>query len=249
MTKLLAERDAWLRDIDPTHHFHRLFDVLHGVLFFAKNTRGETMLVSRSILDRYGMSDETEMLGMTDFDLNPDHMASGYVADDAHIYRTGEPLLHRVELWFDEQGVPDWYIVHKLPIRSRAGEIIGIMGILQSYVGQEKLIPPFYEIAPLVDHIRKNFRDPLHVEDLARKASISVRQLERKFKAAFGISPHDFVCRTRIQAACRVLRESDMPLVDIAMDHGFCDQSAFAHHFKKYIGMTPSQFRRTSFKR
>ena len=93
------------------------------------------MLVSQSILARYDMTDELEMLGKTDFDLNPETMAQGYVSDDAYIYETGEPILDRVELWFDEQGIPDWHIVHKLPIRSRTGEIIGIMGILQSYRG------------------------------------------------------------------------------------------------------------------
>ena len=60
------------------------------------------MLVSRSILARYGMTDDIEMLGLTDFDLNPENMAEGFVSDDERIYRTGEPILHRVELWFDE---------------------------------------------------------------------------------------------------------------------------------------------------
>ncbi len=244
--ELLAARDAWLREIDPNEHFHRLLDLLPGVHFFAKNRKGETMLVSRSILARYGMTDDVEMLGLTDFDLNPENMAEGYVSDDERIYRTGEPILHRVELWFDEQGIPDWYLVHKLPIRSRSGAIIGIMGILQSYSGREKLVQPFFEIAAPVDHIRKHFREPIAVEGLAAMAAVSVRQLERKFKAAFGMGPQEFLIKTRILEACHALRESGATLAEIATDHGFCDQSSFTQHFKKHIGQTPAQFRRSS---
>jgi AraC-like DNA-binding protein len=244
--ELLAERDGWLADIDPNEHFHRVLDLLPGVNFFAKNRRGETMLVSRSILARYGMTDDIEMLGLTDFDLNPENMAEGYVSDDERIYRTGEPILHRIELWFDEQGVPDWYLVHKLPIRSRSGEIIGIMGILQSYSGREKLIQPFFEVVTLVDYIRKHSHEPIAVEELAEMAAVSVRQLERNFKAAFGMGPQEFIIKTRILEACHALRESGATLAEIAMDHGFCDQSSFTQHFKKHIGQTPAQFRRSS---
>jgi AraC-like DNA-binding protein len=244
--RLVAARDAWLHEIDPNHHFHRILDLLDGVYFFAKNRAGETMLVSQSILARYEMTDELEMLGKTDFDLNPEAMAQGYVSDDARIYETGEPILDRIELWFDEQGIPDWYVVHKLPIRSRSGEIIGVMGILQSYRGRERLVQPLFEISTTVEYIRKKYHESIRIEDLAEMAALSVRQLERKFNAAFGIGPQEFVIRTRILAACHALRESDLGLAEIAAEHGFCDQSSFTQHFKHHIGQTPTQFRRSS---
>ncbi|MFA7005986.1 MAG: PAS domain-containing protein, partial [Verrucomicrobiia bacterium] len=129
----LAQREAWLRQIAPTSLFHVLFDHLPGLHFFAKNRRGETMFASSSVRKLYDLHDEADVIGLTDFDLNPPVMAKGYVADDARIYRTGEPVLRRVELWWDARGIPDWYQVTKLPIRSRRGVIIGIMGVLQRY--------------------------------------------------------------------------------------------------------------------
>jgi AraC-like DNA-binding protein len=244
--QLIAARDHWLRAIDPNHQFHRILDLLEGIYFFAKNRAGELMLVSQSTLARYGMADELEILGKTDFDLNPEAMAEGYVSGDVRIYETGEPILDHMELWFDAQGIPDWYIVHKLPIRSRDGEIIGIMGILQSYRGRERLVQPMFDIAPLVAHIRQKYREPIRIQDLAATAAISLRQLERKFKAAFGIGPQEFLIRTRILAACHALRESDRGLAEIAAEHGFYDQSSFTQHFKRHIGQTPTQFRRSS---
>src|SRR5262245_31627347 len=83
--KLLREREAWLSMISPDSHFHRLFDLIDDVCFFAKNRHGKTMLASRGVLTRYGMRDEIEILGTTDFDRNPRQMARGYVDDDARI--------------------------------------------------------------------------------------------------------------------------------------------------------------------
>ena len=244
--RLLAERDAWVREIEPSVHFHQVIDLLPGVYFFAKNRRGEAMFVSRSILERYGMTDEIEMLGKTDFDLNPENLARGYIADDAHVYATGEPIFDRVELWVDEQGIPDWHVVHKLPIRSRSGEVIGIMGIIQSYGDRERVTNQLIDLKPIIDNIKINLSGPIHIEDLAELGGFSVRQLERRFKAAFGIGPREYLIRTRLLAACRALRDSTSSVAKIAIDHGFCDQSSFAQQFKKHLGQSPTQFRRSS---
>src|SRR6185503_11958606 len=71
----LRKRDAWLRAIDPSHLFHKLFDLLPGLYFFAKNSEGEAMFSSRGILDLYGFREEHEIVGLTDFDLAPEQMA------------------------------------------------------------------------------------------------------------------------------------------------------------------------------
>ena len=94
----MAQREAWLRQIAPASLFHVLFDHLPGLHFFAKNRRGETMFSSSSVRKLYGLRTETDVIGLTDFDLNPSIMAKGYVDDDARLYRTGEPVLRHVEL-------------------------------------------------------------------------------------------------------------------------------------------------------
>src|SRR4051794_10043711 len=76
----LARRDAWIAQIDPTHLFFPLFNLLSGVSFFAKNRRGELMLMSRSNQSVYHIEDDAQVVGLTDFDLNPTEMAHAYVA-------------------------------------------------------------------------------------------------------------------------------------------------------------------------
>jgi AraC-like DNA-binding protein len=52
-----------------------------------------------------------------------------------------------------------------------------------------------------------------------------------------------FMVRMRIQSACKLLTESDLPLAVIADKLGFCDQSAFTRQFRQTMGMTPRRFK------
>jgi AraC-like DNA-binding protein len=240
---LLAKRDAWLREIDPTDLF-RLFDTMPGVQFFAKNRQGEVMFWCNAVRNAYHLSHEADAIGLTNYDAAPASMAQIYAQGDASVYATGKPLLNQVELCFDEQGMPDWFLVNKIPIRSRAGEIVGIMGYAQTYEGRARHLPPFDRVSKAVDHLRQNFARDISIRDLARLAGLSERQLERKFKAHFGMGPLRFLIRTRLLAACRRLAQTDQSFTEITFACGFSTQSAFAQHFRNCLGMTPSEFRR-----
>lgn len=243
-----ATREAWLGEIAAESHFHKLFDLLPGVHFFAKNRTGETMFSSHGILRLYGMRDESEIVGLTDFDLNPASMAEVYVQDDRQIYARGEPILDKVELWFDEQGLPDWYMVSKLPIRSRTGEIIGIMGILRPFSGPSGLPSAHQEMVPAVQYIRTHFRRRIDLADLAKAVGLSPRQLQRRFRQTLGLSPQELLIKTRVMAASRALREGDASIAEIAAECGFYDQSSFTEHFRRYMGQTPLRFRKAPHK-
>ncbi len=240
----LEERDAWVREIDSDYLFHRLFDAFPGCYFFAKNRQEELMFLSQSEREIYRLGEADDVIGLTDFDLNPEDMARSFVQDDERIFTTGESLLNRVELWFDQQGVPDWFVVNKMPIRSRAGEIIGIMGFSQVYDGQAQSLPLFHEVAKVVDYIRQHYAEDIELAELAGLAGLSPRQLQRKFKAVFGVGPQRFLIKTRLLAACAALQETDASVAQIASTCGFSDQSAFARQFHQHIGMTPKKFRR-----
>jgi AraC-like DNA-binding protein len=242
--EILAQREAWLRQIAPASLFHRLFDVMPGLQFFAKNRRGEMMFVNRANFEKFQTTDETALIGLTDFDLNPPSLAGSYVNDDARIYASGKPLLNHVEFGFDEQGMLDWFVVNKMPIRSRAGEIIGIMGFARVCQEQAEVRPPFHTIATAVSHVRRNYQQDISVGGLAQLAGLSVSQLEGEFKACLGLGPQQFLLKTRLLAACRRLTATDDGLAQIASDCGFTHPSAFAHQFHRHLGVTPREFRR-----
>jgi transcriptional regulator GlxA family with amidase domain len=139
--------------------------------------------------------------------------------------------------------MPDWFVVNKLPIRSRKGKIIGIMGFSQTYTGRERMLQPFDGISKVVSHLRQNYQQDIKIGELARMANLSLRQLQRRFKASFGVGPQQFLIKTRLLAACRALRETEGTLADVALACGFSDQSAFSRHFRQHFALTPSQFR------
>lgn len=237
-------REAWIAGLEPSSLFHRLFDHVPGVHFFAKNKDGRLMFASRGLLDRYQMRDDTEILGRTDFDLNPDTMAQAYVDDDRRILSGKVALVERIELWWDQQGMPDWFLVTKLPVRDKRGRPQGVMGVLRRPDEAERRLPVFQTVAQAVEIIRRDFARPLRVEDVAKSCGQSLRQLQRRFQSAFGITPQEFLIRTRLLEATRLLERTALSAGEIATQCGFVDQSSFAQHFRKRIGVSPGAYRK-----
>lgn len=236
-------RERWLADIDPTEHIHRLFDHIPGVNFFAKDKEGRLMFASEGLRRRYEMKDETEILGMTDYDLNPAMMARAYVDDDMLLLSGKLNIVERIELWWDRQQMPDWFLVTKLPFRDRKGRVIGIKGVLRRPQEAERQLPVFQTVARAVDIIRRDFAEPLRLQTVAENCGQSLRQLQRKFQSAFGITAQEFLIRTRVVAAARLLEDTDLSSAEVAKRTGFIDASSFAVQFKKRTGVTPTDYR------
>lgn len=238
------ERSSWVAALEPTGLFHRLFDHIPGVYFFAKNRAGHLMFASEGLRQRYSMRDETEILGMTDFDLNPGSMAQAYVEDDHELLRGKVKIIERIELWWDRQGMPDWFLVTKLPLRDKRGRIQGVMGTLRRPDEAERRLPVFQTVAQAVEIIRRDFAKPLLIEEVAARCGQSLRQLQRRFGSAFGISPQEFLIRTRVLSATRLLEETALTAGEVAAQCGFTDQSSFTQHFRKRIGTLPVAYRK-----
>lgn len=236
-------RTAFLSSMGDPLELRHLFEHIPGVFFFVKDARSRLITASRSILDRLGLRNEDEIAGATDHDFFPREIADSFARDDRQVLNSGQPLIDRLEIWYNEQRILDWFVTTKLPIHGKNGEVIGIMGITHSYEGRRALHGPFASVSKAVEFVRQNFRRKIAGPDLAKASGMSERHMNRKFQEAFGMAPHEFVMRTRIQAASEALARSGQSLMEIAFDHGFCDQSAFTVQFRKRTGMTPKAFR------
>ncbi len=224
--------------------FQKLFEHLPGVSFFVKDRQSRMICASQPFWEHLGAKSEAEIVGKTDDDFFPPHAADHFQRDDQLVMTTGRPLIGRVELWYNEQRVLDWFVTNKLPVRDTRGEIIGVMGTVRSYEGQRRTMLPMSLINSTVDYIREHHHERLTVDDLADQAGLSPRQLHRKFRDVFGLSVQEFLIKTRIQAASDALLHSDLSISQIAAKFGFCDQSAFTQLFRKHTGLTPLKFRR-----
>src|SRR4051812_44873543 len=165
--KLAGERTAWLRQLAPESLFHRIFDYLPDLTFFAKDARGRLMVASRRIYELYGLSDDHDLIGLTDFDLNPHSMAQSYTGDDERLLSGKAQVIERLELWFDRQGLPDWAHVTKLPLKDDRGRIVGVMGVLRPPDSRERQFPAFNVLSQAVLRMRHGFRGRLTIESVA----------------------------------------------------------------------------------
>jgi AraC-like DNA-binding protein len=148
-----------------------------------------------------------------------------------------------MEVWVDEQGAFDWFVSNKYPMFDAHGQIVGIMGTLRKATGVHKSPLPGSPVSRVVNYIREHFKEPAGMDLLSRVAGLSERQLRRRFLAEFGIGLNAFVLKTRVHAAAEMLVHGDRPIADLALEVGFCDQSAFTRAFRERLGMTPRQYR------
>ena len=95
----------------------------------------------------------------------------------------------------------------------------------------------------VLQRMRREYRRPWKVEELARMAGLSVPHFFRRFRKATGSSPVDWLRRERINQAKRLLSDSDDSIRDIAAELGFGDPFYFSRDFKKLTGLAPRKYR------
>ena len=102
-----------------------LFDDLPGVSFFVKDKEHRLVMVNAGFLPRLGLSQE-ELFGKSDFDLFPARLAEHFRRDDREIFHSQKPKLNILELVFNSQGLPDWYLTNKYPLFNDRNDVIGL---------------------------------------------------------------------------------------------------------------------------
>lgn len=90
-----------------------------------------------------------------------------------------------------------------------------------------------------------SLKRPIHLSELASVAGFSPYHFARLFKNTMGITPMEFVIRSRIERAKQMMLADDSsPLASIASACGFADQSHLGRNFKRIVGVTPLEWRK-----
>jgi AraC family transcriptional regulator len=101
-----------------------------------------------------------------------------------------------------------------------------------------------WQIRRVGDYIDAHIGGRILVSDLSAIVRLSQAHFSRAFKRAFGVSPHLYILRRRIEKASRLMLVSDDSMSDIALACGMADQSHLCKIFRQMTGRTPAAWRR-----
>jgi transcriptional regulator GlxA family with amidase domain len=91
----------------------------------------------------------------------------------------------------------------------------------------------------MCEYIEAHLDQKIGLEALAAMAGLSTHHFARAFHQSVGMPPHSYLLSRRLDRAERMLRETELPLSEIAVATGFSDQSHLARHFRRRTGMSP----------
>jgi AraC family transcriptional regulator len=97
----------------------------------------------------------------------------------------------------------------------------------------------------LAQHVEKHLAERLPISSLAELARLSRYHFCRSFRHSFGFSPHRYHLHRRAERAKTLLANPALSVTDIALDLGFRDTSSFSTTFRKLVGRTPTDYRRS----
>lgn len=110
--------------------------------------------------------------------------------------------------------------------------------------GAETSLPLWLREAQELLHA--HFTDKLSLDTLAGTLGVHPAHLTRAFRQHYHMTIGDYVRGLRIEAACRLLTTSEIPIAQLALELGFADQGHFSRIFKSCMGSSPAAFRKLS---
>jgi PAS domain S-box-containing protein len=219
-----------------------LFDRVSDVAFFVKDAQGRYVTVNDSLVARHGLAAKSQVVGRRPRDICPGDFGGIPSRQDAAVLRTGKPIVEHLELHWYTPHTPGWCLTTKLPIRDGNGTVVGLIGISRDVRAvQTREVPP--KMAAALNRFEADPAAPITPTRLSRWAGLTPPRFARLMKRLYGVTPSQFIARTRIAMASRLLRESEQSIASIAQACGFYDHSAFTRAFRKLTGTTPSRAR------
>lgn len=221
----------------------QMMDTLPNVCFYIKDLDGRIVSFNRRNCEVANLKDEFDAVGSRSDELFHEVKSKVYVSQDQQVLDSGKPL-HEIIHTHPVDG--SMRVVHKSihPVRTADGtRIIGTVCIYRQEDEPAEFLDWHGRIKNVTSHINKHLTEPLTLQSLALVADTTPSKLVRAFQKILGMTPAAYATSARINAARKLLEDTDKTIAEIAQSCGFCDHSHFVHVFRRQRGLTPTEYR------
>lgn len=116
--------------------------------------------------------------------------------------------------------------------------------------GNPELVPEIAirdpRVERVIDFMKANLDRRIHLIDLARVANLSTFRFSHLFKTDTGLPPGEFLIRLRMEKARELLASTRLSVKEIRAITGYANSSTFISHFRRYFGLSPSEYRKNA---
>ena len=219
------------------------FNEFSDLFMFVKDRSRRFVLCSEPFVHLMGYRSARQLIGLRDEDISPEYLVDHYRTHDERVLTTGQKIVDLIELVRNVDGTYDWFLTTKLPVRAAGGGIIGLVGVTRGLTKRNAVADRLLPLTPAVELISREYHRQLTVAELAETVSMSPSHFSRTFKDHFGATPHRYIRKVRLMAACDLLSTTDLPLSVVASRTGYYDQSHMSNEFVRERGITPLAYR------
>jgi len=228
----------------PLAAVEAMFRGLSDVAFYVKDRELRFVAGNDTMREICGETPDTAFVGARsrDFFSNVTHRCHES-ADRAVLVSEAESA-ETLHLTVRLSGEAIWLRCRRWPWRDERS-VRGVVCVGHLLNTPERQTLAHVRVATAIDHIESRLGENYKVSDLADLVGVSVSQLDRDFAALLGVPPRAYITKVRLETAAELL-QTDSPIVEIAHACGYSDQSAFTRHFRRAMGQSPSQYRRSA---
>lgn len=147
----------------------------------------------------------------------------------------------------------DPFYMEKMKALPAEGAVLAVKGILYSlcyefdrdrrYLAFEK--SPHHLLSSIFQFIEQNYRKSCSLAELSKSLGYDYHYLSSYFRKNTGMLYGEYVNQVRINCACYLLRESDMPVMAVSKECGYGSHRTFVRNFREQTGQSPAEYRKT----
>lgn len=220
-----------------------LFDGISDTVYFVKDISGRYVAANETLARRCGVDQRELLIGRTAQEVFPPPLGESFTQQDLALIAGGADICNQLELHLYPNGQSGWCLTWKKALCDSSGTIVGLSGVSRDLATTPDGSGELDGLSRVLSHIHDHLEEALTLDELAAVTGLSVFQIGQRIKRLFGLSPHQYIVRARIESARHLLSSTTQPLSEIALACGFGDQSSFTRQFKRSVGMTPRAYR------